>query len=210
MKVQNQQFSCILGQGDTDLMKKAMGVLQHHDAVSGTAKQAVTYDYALRLARGFKQCEDTIKQSLTQLLPKTQSVPKPNIQFCRMTNVTQCQVSESNFKFVVHVYNPLIRKVTKFIRLPIVSAGYQVIGPDGESVQTQVVPISKRSRLIPGRRSKATSELIFKVEIPPMGFKSFYVMRNQSQAQSQMSRVYKLEAKTILGKLLIALCSILS
>jgi len=29
-----------------------MGVAQHHDAVSGTAKQHVTFDYAKRLSHG--------------------------------------------------------------------------------------------------------------------------------------------------------------
>jgi hypothetical protein len=32
-------------------------VLQHHDAVSGTAKQHVTYDYARQLAAGWRPCE---------------------------------------------------------------------------------------------------------------------------------------------------------
>ena len=31
---------------------QAMGVVQHHDAASGTAKQHVTFDYAKRLAKG--------------------------------------------------------------------------------------------------------------------------------------------------------------
>jgi hypothetical protein len=31
---------------------EAMGVLQHHDAVSGTEKQHVANDYAQRLAEG--------------------------------------------------------------------------------------------------------------------------------------------------------------
>ena len=29
-----------------------MGIAQHHDAVSGTEKQEVAYDYALRLSDG--------------------------------------------------------------------------------------------------------------------------------------------------------------
>ena len=33
-------------------LKEVMGVLQHHDAVSGTAKQHVTFDYAQRLSEG--------------------------------------------------------------------------------------------------------------------------------------------------------------
>lgn len=32
--------------------RQAMGVAQHHDAVSGTAKQHVTFDYAKRLSHG--------------------------------------------------------------------------------------------------------------------------------------------------------------
>ena len=31
-----------------DLMRRVMGVMQHHDAVTGTAKQAVTFDYQER------------------------------------------------------------------------------------------------------------------------------------------------------------------
>jgi hypothetical protein len=34
-----------------------MGVAQHHDAVSGTEKQHVAYDYAKRLAIGAQQCQ---------------------------------------------------------------------------------------------------------------------------------------------------------
>lgn len=33
-------------------LDEAMGIAQHHDAVSGTEKQAVAYDYAQRLADG--------------------------------------------------------------------------------------------------------------------------------------------------------------
>lgn len=34
-----------------------MGVAQHHDAVSGTEKQHVAFDYAKRLAIGAQQCK---------------------------------------------------------------------------------------------------------------------------------------------------------
>ena len=34
------------------LLERAMGVAQHHDAVSGTEKQHVAYDYAKRVAAG--------------------------------------------------------------------------------------------------------------------------------------------------------------
>ena len=42
--------------GDISVMKKAMGVMQHHDAITGTSKQFVIDDYARILHRGFKEC----------------------------------------------------------------------------------------------------------------------------------------------------------
>jgi lysosomal alpha-mannosidase len=33
-----------------------MGVMQHHDAITGTEKQAVADDYALRISQAFDDC----------------------------------------------------------------------------------------------------------------------------------------------------------
>jgi len=42
--------------GDISLMKEAMAVLQHHDAVTGTEKQHVANDYARLLHMGVEEC----------------------------------------------------------------------------------------------------------------------------------------------------------
>lgn len=39
------------------LMSRAVGIAQHHDAVSGTAKQHVSDDYALYLSEGLDASE---------------------------------------------------------------------------------------------------------------------------------------------------------
>jgi len=41
--------------GDISVMKHAMGVMQHHDAVTGTSKQFVIDDYIRILHRGFEE-----------------------------------------------------------------------------------------------------------------------------------------------------------
>jgi len=42
--------------GDISVMKQAMGLMQHHDAVSGTSRQFVIDDYIRILHRGFEEC----------------------------------------------------------------------------------------------------------------------------------------------------------
>ena len=42
---------------DLNTMREAMGVLQHHDAVTGTEKQQVAFDYARMLYKGFEECQ---------------------------------------------------------------------------------------------------------------------------------------------------------
>lgn len=41
---------------DLNKMREAMGIMQHHDAVTGTERQEVAYDYARILYEGFEEC----------------------------------------------------------------------------------------------------------------------------------------------------------
>lgn len=53
-----------------------------------------------------------------------------------------------------------------------------MIAPNGDKIDTQMVAIPEAVRLIPGRKSKARYELLFEAELPPLGFKSYYVKQN--------------------------------
>ena len=50
----NESCTCVCVFG---MVEEAMGVAQHHDAVTGTEKQKVAYDYALRLSQGIHAAE---------------------------------------------------------------------------------------------------------------------------------------------------------
>ena len=68
-----------------------------------------------------------------------ENVVFPKQEFCRQLNLTQCHVSESSPKFVVTAYNPLVRPVDRYIRVPIVTRGYDVYAPDGAKLVAQVL-----------------------------------------------------------------------
>lgn len=49
---------------DLNVLREAMGVMQHHDAITGTEKEHVAHDYARILSRGFEECEFTSAMAL--------------------------------------------------------------------------------------------------------------------------------------------------
>ena len=55
----------------TEALWEALGVAQHHDGVSGTAKQAVTFDYAKRLSVGGAAADAALESAMGQLLTKS-------------------------------------------------------------------------------------------------------------------------------------------
>ena len=46
--------------GDLSIMKEAMAVSQHHDAITGTNSQNVSEDYVRILYKGMEECTKTI------------------------------------------------------------------------------------------------------------------------------------------------------
>ncbi|KAG8262575.1 carbohydrate binding [Homalodisca vitripennis] len=164
--------------GNLNVMREAMGVMQHHDAVTGTEKQVVAFDYARQLSMGFDECGIITETALTKLMAKPGLNAPLTIESCLMLNISQCEVSETQSTFVVTLYNPLSRKVSRYVRLPVAGDGhaYTVRDPQGKPVTVQVVPVAEAVTKVPGRFSEATVELVFRaVDLPPLGFRSYYV-----------------------------------
>uniref|UniRef100_A0A672MJF1 Lysosomal alpha-mannosidase n=1 Tax=Sinocyclocheilus grahami TaxID=75366 RepID=A0A672MJF1_SINGR len=114
-------------------LERAMGVAQHHDAVSGTEKQHVAYDYARRLATGWAHCEVLVRNSLAVL----SGSEAPRV-FCENLNISVCPLTESSHKFSMNVYNPLGRTVSWPVRLPVNGSVYNVTDANGRAVDSQV------------------------------------------------------------------------
>ncbi|CAH1794207.1 unnamed protein product [Owenia fusiformis] len=167
-----------------DVLKRAMGVSQHHDAVSGTEKQAVAYDYAERLANGSAECQEVINIALNKLQDKAPSIAAAlEWKFCNYLNVSKCGLTENNTAFYMTVYNPLGRPVDKWLRLPVRGKAYTIYtGPNGELVPNQVVPLSKETKMVPDHNnSRATADLVFKASLPALGFNTYYISQSSGR-----------------------------
>jgi hypothetical protein len=89
-----------------------MGILQHHDAVSGTEKQHVANDYAQRVSTGIDSAivrrdiplissvvsffQYVINEAYKKLLPKDNqaSLPIPEQFLCQLSNISECLLIE--------------------------------------------------------------------------------------------------------------------
>jgi alpha-mannosidase len=107
-------------------LEDALGMAQHHDAVSGTAKQHVSDDYSKNLQHGLDRAARYIQRMLQDVLPMNESLN--DLTYCQLLNETTCEVSERATKsnetsLYIVVYNPLARKHSTIVRLPVASPG---------------------------------------------------------------------------------------
>ncbi|KAJ8363171.1 hypothetical protein SKAU_G00120020 [Synaphobranchus kaupii] len=158
------------GDGDSETLRRAMAVAQHHDAVSGTEKQHVANDYAKRLAIGSAHCQVLVSNALSKL----SGSDAPRV-YCESLNISVCPLTESSDEFSVTVYNPLSRPVGWAVRLPVNGTRYSVTDPSGREVDSQVLPVSQATKDIRRDRGHATNELVFQAQAPPMGFRTYSV-----------------------------------
>ncbi|XP_030052794.1 lysosomal alpha-mannosidase [Microcaecilia unicolor] len=158
------------GKGDSSTLKRAMAVAQHHDAVSGTEKQHVANDYARRLAAGWDSCQVLISNALASLMGR-----KEHFVFCNLLNISVCPLTATSSRFLVILYNPLVRSVRWNVRVPISGLVYEVTDPRGQKVPSEVVPVSNFTRVVSRGQALASSELIFQASVPPLGFSTYSV-----------------------------------
>uniref|UniRef100_A0A8C3JQ21 Alpha-mannosidase n=1 Tax=Calidris pygmaea TaxID=425635 RepID=A0A8C3JQ21_9CHAR len=123
------------GPGDSSVLREAVAVAQHHDAVSGTEKQHVADDYARQLAEGWESCQVLVANALASLGGR-----KENFVFCNALNISVCPLTETTSRFTLILYNPLGRPVSWPIRLPVNGASYAVTDPQGQPVLSEVSP----------------------------------------------------------------------
>ncbi|XP_011309552.1 lysosomal alpha-mannosidase-like [Fopius arisanus] len=163
------------------IFREVMGVMQHHDAITGTEKQHVAEDYAKFLHEGITQGEALAAKSLSQLSSKNENTNEP-FKTCLLLNISACDPSEASSTFIVTLWNPQSHQDSPYIRLPVIGKGYVIRDPLGAEVPHQLIPVPVTVSKIPGRNSSATRELVFRASgIPPLGYKSYHVTRREGE-----------------------------
>lgn len=178
----------------TNNLRKAVAVMQHHDAITGTEKQHVSDDYNKMLSAGIDNCHSVIEEAYKALMmpvvsPETQRTL--SMTYCPDLNISQCIVTESSDKFLVTVYNPLSRPVSHWLRLPVTQDKIQVEDSFGQPVPFQLLPVPSAVQRLPQRQSESDTELVFHATLPAMGYTSFLVTTAPGSQKPTWTRVLR-------------------
>ncbi|CAF0905121.1 unnamed protein product [Adineta steineri] len=177
---------------------EAMGIVQHHDAISGTEKQNVADDYAQRLSEGIDKAADVINNAYAKLLPNDSKLPMNATQFlCQYSNISECLPIEGQKQFTLTLWNPTIHPIIHHVRAP-VTKEYLIRDPMGSIVSAEYVPISTTTRNIPGRKSFAQNQYIFTTSLPALGFSTYYFeVKSGEKIKKQKTTTTRNEACTL-------------
>jgi len=158
---------------DVETLAEAIGVAQHHDAVSGTAKQHTTFDYAMRLSRGQTKAEVNVSKALAAL----SSATKAEFSFCSERNVSVCaatqEITKDSSGVSILVWNGLAQRRLELMEVPVSSNLIKIIDSDGVVVASQVVESLPSLTNYGKPAGGAPWTLLFNAELPALGFKTY-------------------------------------
>ncbi|KAH8282797.1 hypothetical protein KR054_009895 [Drosophila jambulina] len=169
-----------------NFMRETLGIMQHHDAITGTEKEKVALDYAKRLSVSFRACGATTRNVLNQLSTPGSVLEegakyKLDMKTCPLLNITSCPVSEENDRFTVTLYNPLAHVVSEYVRIPVPDTNYKIIDNKGAVLEAQAVPIPSALLNVKHRVSTAKYELVFlATNLPALGYRTYYIEKTES------------------------------
>ena len=150
-------------------------VVVSHDAVSGTAKQAVTYDYAQRLSTGYDVAASFLTEAVGNLTTPQGSI-RPAFVVCPLLNISLCDIAQTNKQLVVLLYNPSMHPLSQRICVPVAGGiNFVVADPAGQVVPSQVQPTMPNIARGP---ASAKYEVQFIATLPPLGFTTYFLTQS--------------------------------
>ncbi|RUS77476.1 hypothetical protein EGW08_014782 [Elysia chlorotica] len=163
------RFSSMLQQA-----RRSLALFQHHDAITGTAKDFVAVDYEEYLLTAYRQSQDVIRQVIQGLLTEgrvdTPIVFLPVIVRANHQDIPRRHVlpiSSAGRGTLVTFYNPLGQVRSELVHLLVDSPAVQIISSQAKEVlPVQVSPVWS-SKLNGATAEERVFEVSFEISILP-------------------------------------------
>ncbi|KAJ8951625.1 hypothetical protein NQ318_012295 [Aromia moschata] len=162
-------------------LSQAMGVMQHHDAITGTEKMAVEKDYHRMLVKAMNTAISDFSSTLSTI---ASSFIDLNLSSCLLANVSICEQSDKD-EFQVIIYNSLPRDTSHYIYIPVNDGVWNITGPSDVQVAYQLLdPIINFGYIHNATLQKVLDKvLVFRAEdVPGIGYKTYTFQRIHSES----------------------------
>lgn len=174
--------------------RRALGLFQHHDGITGTAKDFVVVDYGKRMLEALMNCKRVIVESMTFLNSKS----KKDYRYSKenpMFNLDETREHHDSLpeKTVVEViaegspvifYNSLAHNREQVVTVHVDTPYVQVINPEGAIVPSQIDAFW-------GSKNSMSSEIYmvsFVADVPALG-STTYLLKSDSKGSNQYGEV---------------------
>eukprot|EP01041_Mallomonas_annulata_P000682 gene682-1305_t len=187
-------------------LAQAVGLANHHDAVTGTSKQHVADDYVRILSAALSQAED-FASDIVAAIGVHPPLPPGSLSVCRLVNESVCTLTQTmsmGDRVTVIVYNSLSRPRSHQVTLILPQAaaeGYVTVRDlDADWVPSQLVPTVSTGSGIPSDSDSTSWTLIFTAKVlDPLEFARFVVHITDSPPSRSVTAEVTLESEIALS-----------
>jgi hypothetical protein len=190
-----------LSQSSLQLIEEALGVAQHHDAVSGTAKQHVAFDYAKRLAHGVEQASSVFSDSVNALRTKnrhsmTTSTISTMYQMCLRLNETVCTLTNDSSQSTIEIvlWNMLGQARTELVTVPIApDVTATVTDATGKTIPSQTYDADETVNNYARNTQETKTVLSFHATLPALGYSAHTIHYSKNEQDHKVADEVKHE-----------------
>lgn len=191
--------------------RDALGLFQHHDAITGTSKEGVMADYGSRMYNGMKEAMGVIAHAAQYLMlieqPKVNDAihsPRPVASYL-FPDVQRPSYDVLPIKLPLTVpplhgrkvvlYNSHAQARQEVVRLHVYDAVARVLGPSGEDVLFQLNPVWTETAAV----STDVFELVLLVKLAALSLSTYTLLLEPGQLTTPKTRVSMFVADTWSG-----------
>ncbi|CAI5451571.1 unnamed protein product [Caenorhabditis angaria] len=172
--------------------RRALALFQHHDGVTGTAKDHVVLDYGRKMIDALNDCEDVLSESFIVLL----GIDNTNKMIVDETRVNENVLPEKRVYTIgqnVVIFNTLSRQRSEPICIHVDSldAGIEA---DQDIANQQIAPVIQFDENVPNllKIKKDTFELCFSAKLGPMSTVAYRIVKSTNTKKAKISTNFEI------------------